>query len=337
MRTMLLLLLVAAGLGAVWWWLQRPQTPPPAPITEVAPQRWRVGNTSETGTMANATHVSNDTTAATAENASTNTTNATNTTVADDSMLPRSLVRTLAQAMVERYHPGRTTKNLSGTGRLDLRIQSLGVRLADLPDVAVDKSDILEARQVVIAYALQPEILRVLEQAYLPVFVSALEEALAGSTRVFLVDGAERVQPLSAAQRTEAMTLVARDLKNLAQAITSLAQDQSHLPLMTAWHAQQQAVTKAQMDVWNVQVQGDIPALATATQAVDNALRQAAQARQRLVENLKRLPLPEDNALYLAAWSARRAKRGMDLTALLPLAETLRRAADTVERAATPQ
>lgn len=337
MRTAIILLVVACGLGAVWWWTQRPQTPPPAPITEVAPQRWRVGNASEAVVPANATTASNATAAnVTAENASANATNTT-LAVADDPMLPRSLVRTLAQAMADRYQPGRTTQNLAGTGRLDLRIQSLGIRLADLPDVAVEKNDILQARQAVIAYALRPEVLGALEQAYLPVFVSALKEALAGSTRTFLVDGAERVAPLSATQRAEAMVLVARELRNLAQAIASLAQDQSHLPLVAAWHTQQQAVTTAQMQVWNVQVQGNMPALASATQAVDNALRQAAQARQRLVENLKRLPLSEDNALYLAAWSARRARHGMELPALLPLAEALRRAADAVESAANPQ
>ncbi|HCF04637.1 MAG TPA: hypothetical protein DEU72_00120 [Desulfomicrobiaceae bacterium] len=341
MRSLIFLLLVACGLGAAWWWwTQRPQTPPPAPITEVAPQRWRVGNASEAVVSANATTASNATAANTSsENASANATNATNTTlaVADDPMLPRSLVRTLAQAVADRYHPGRTTQNLAGTGRLDLRIQSLGVRLADLPDVAVEKSDILQARQAVIAYALRPEVLGALERAYLPVFVNALKEALAGSTRTFLVDGAERVAPLSAAQRTEAMILMAKELRNLAQAIASLAQDQSHLPLVTAWHTKNQAVTTAQMQVWNVQVQGNMPALASATQAVDNALRQAAQARQRLVENLKRLPLSEDNSLYLAAWSARRAQHGMELSALLPLAETLRRAADAVESAAQSQ
>lgn len=322
MRTVILLALLALAAGAAWWF-SRPEVPPSAPLTEVGPQRWRIGNATEVSPEANAT--ANATNATEPEAAEANAT--ANATVADDPTVPRSVVRLLAQAVADRYQPGRTSRNLSAAGRLEVRLQSLGVRLAELPGFSLDTSDPFQARRLVVAYVLRPEVLDRLERAYLPVFLEALDAALAGSTRVFLVDGAERAMPLSPEHRAEAKALAAQHLRHLAAALHSLAADQSHLSLVAAWQAQQQRVTAAQIEVWNVQVRGDMDALARATQAVDEALRQEAQARQRLVASLKRLPLGEDDALYLAAWTARRAKDGLDLAALAPVAQALERAA----------
>ncbi len=334
MRTAILLVLLAVAAGAVWWF-SRPTPPPPAPITEVAPQRWRIGNATEAlPALANPT--ANDTNATAPAEANATGDAADNATLADDPTVPRSVVRLVAQAVADRYQPGRTTRNLSGTGRLELRLQALGVRLAELPGIALDTKDPFQARRALMAYLLRPEVLERLERAYVPVFLEALDAALAGSTRIFLVDGAERAMPLAPEHRREAKALVAQSLRQVAAALASLAADQSHLPLVAAWQKQQQAVTAAQIEVWNVQARGDMNALAQATQKVDEALRQEAQVRRQLAANLKRLPLGEEDAVYLASWTARRAAHGLDVALLAPLAQRMEHAAAALEGTLTP-
>jgi hypothetical protein len=330
MRIVLLLLMAGAiGLG-VYLWISRPTPPPPVPATEVAPQRWRLGNatTMPLDPSANRTEAKDapNATAATEEKAA----NATASHLpAEDAIIPQAMARLLAQRMADAYHPGRSLRNLGAKGRLDIRLQSLGGRLADLPEARIERRDIAAARKHVIAHALRPEVLATLSQ-YLPVFAQAFDNALAQSERVFLGDGAERRQTLTPEHRAEARVLLAAWMQRLSAALRSLATDRSHLELISRWHAQQQAVTQAQIRVWNVQVEGNLTALAPATQAVDTAMRQEAAARRAVVHNVARLGLGDEDALYLASWTARRHTDGMDLSHLTTLADALETAAQAL-------
>lgn len=342
-RILALILILGLSVGGYLIYQHKRQSiPKPQEAIEVAPQRWQVSST----TTENSSQLSmqaNATLALLEDNATTaNATSEKNATLSipSDKLVTHEFVHDLASFLVANYFPANTQRNPGEKGRFNLNIKSANIRYGvDFPGLDVDLVDILGSRQAIFEHVLNNTVLDFLAQAYTPLLLDSLNQALATAT--WTNASGEEIQ-INESQRKEMLVLLANKVRVIGQTVTALATSETISSLVNKYLEDMDQVNQAHMHFWELQGSPNASpaALNDASAQIKSSIQTREMSRQRLLQTIATSVNPQgmdaSELVYLAQWIHRRGEENPDRLALVAKAgNLLTQTAATLEKHAS--
>lgn len=323
---------------------QKHFVPQPQKAIEVAPQRWQIATGTQSDnssqTLVNASNATSLQSEGNASDVNASLANATLAGLPEDRLLTFEFVQDMASFLVSNYFPAHTVRNPGEQGRFNLNVKSANIRYGvDFPGMAVDLTDILGSRKQIFDHVLSGPVLEFLQQAYIPLFLDSLNQAL---DRATWEQESGKEMHLDPAQRKEMFSLLATKIRVVGQTIITLATSEAIDSLVDKYLDDMDKVNQAHMHFWELQgsTNPSPSSLNDASAQIKSSIQTREISRQRLLQTITTAVNPQgmdaSELIYLAQWVHRRGQEDSDrLGQVVKAGEALLKTATSVDKYAS--